>query len=83
MAGGRRCSFRRAPPQWRPDYKVMKSLAGAFRLKIITDSGEFAAMTELSEREGVACSYMACIQRLTLLAPDIVEALLAEKHGPR
>lgn len=60
----------------------MKSLAGAFRWKLMLYSGEFAAMTELSEREGIASSYIARVQRLTLLAPDIVEALLAEKHGP-
>ena len=37
---------------------------------------------ELAEREGIATSYMTRILRLTLLAPDIVEAILDGKQGP-
>ena len=39
-------------------------------------------MGELAEREGIAPSYMTRVLRLTLLAPDIVEAILEEKQGP-
>jgi hypothetical protein len=39
-------------------------------------------ITELAEREGIAPSYMTRILRLTLLAPDIVEAILDAKQGP-
>jgi len=33
-------------------------------------------------REGIAPSYMTRVLRLTLLAPDIVEAILDGKQGP-
>lgn len=46
------------------------------------DSGEFATIAELAEREGIASSYMTRVLRLTLLAPDIVEAILDGKQGP-
>ncbi len=45
------------------------------------DSGEFATIAELAEREGIASSYMTRVLRLTLLAPDIVEAILDGKQG--
>lgn len=41
-----------------------------------------AAIAELAEREGIAPSYMTRVLRLTLLAPDIVEAILNGKLGP-
>ena len=43
--------------------------------------GEFATIAELAEREGIAFTYMARVLRLTLLAPDIVEAILDGKQG--
>ena len=46
------------------------------------ESGEFATIAELAEREGIAPSYMTRVLRLTLLAPDIVEAILDGKPGP-
>lgn len=46
------------------------------------DSGEFATIAELAEREGIAPSHMTRVLRLTLLAPDIVEAIVDGKQGP-
>ena len=46
------------------------------------EAGEFATIGELAEREGIAPSYMTRVLRLTLLAPDIVEAILDGKQGP-
>jgi hypothetical protein len=34
------------------------------------------------QREGIASSYMTRVLRLTLLAPDIVEAILDGRQGP-
>ena len=45
------------------------------------NSGEFATIAELAEREGIAPSYMTRVLRLTLFAPDIVEAILDGKQG--
>ena len=46
------------------------------------ESGEFTTIAELAEREGIAPSYMTRVLRLTLLAPDIVDAILDGKQGP-
>jgi hypothetical protein len=66
----------------RTDNTLVKALARAFRWKRMLESGEFATIAELAEREGIAPSYMTRVLRLTLLAPDIVEAILDGKQGP-
>lgn len=63
------------------DNTLVKALARAFRWKRMLESGEFATIAELAERDGIAPSYMTRVLRLTLLAPDIVEAILEGKHG--
>lgn len=71
-----------APVQRRTDNSLIKALARAFRWKRILESGEFNTIAELAEHEGIAPSYMTRVLRLTLLAPDIVEAILDGKQGP-
>ena len=66
----------------RTDSTLVKALARAFRWKRMLESGEFATIAELAEREGIAPSYMTRLLRLTLLAPDIVEAILDSTQGP-
>jgi DNA-binding IscR family transcriptional regulator len=44
-------------------------------------SSEFATIAELAEREVIAPSYMTRVLRLTLLASDIIEAVLNGKQG--
>jgi hypothetical protein len=67
------------PPGARParsaDGALVKALARAFRWQRMLESGEFATIAELAERERIAPSYMTRVLRLTLLAPDIVEAI--------
>ena len=72
----------RVRPVRTPDSTLVKALARAFRWKRMLESGEFATIAELAEREGIAPSYMTRVLRLTLLAPDIVEAILDGKQGP-
>jgi hypothetical protein len=48
----------------------------------LLEAGKFATIAELAEREGIAASYMTRVLRLTLLAPDIVEAMLDGKQEP-
>jgi hypothetical protein len=76
----------RLPDGVRPDRKadntLVKALARAFRWKRMLESGEFATIAELAAREGIAVSYLTRVLRLTLLAPDIVEAILDGKQGP-
>ena len=66
----------------RTDNTLVKALARAFRWKKMLVSWEFATIAELAEREEIAPSYMTRVLRLTLLAPDIVEAILEEAQGP-
>ena len=66
----------------RTDNTLVKALARAFRWKRMLESGEFASISELAEKEGIAFTYMARVLRLTLLAPDIVEAILDGRQRP-
>ena len=66
----------------RTDNTLIKALARAFRWKRMLESGEFTTIAELAERDGIAPSYMTRVLRLTLLAPDIVEAILDGKQCP-
>ena len=64
------------------DNTLVKALARAFRWKRMLESGEFTTMAELAEREGIAPSYLVRVMRLTLLSPEIVEAILDGKQEP-
>ena len=63
------------------DNALVKALARAFRWKRMLDSGEFATIADLAQREGIAVSYLTRVLRLTLLAPDIIEAILDGRQG--
>ncbi|MEF2546389.1 hypothetical protein VQ045_04365 [Aurantimonas sp. E1-2-R+4] len=64
------------------DNTLVKTLARAFRWKRMLESGDFATIAELAEREGIAASYVTRVLRLTLLAPDIVEVILDGQQAP-
>ena len=59
-----------------PDDTLLKALARAHRWKRMLESGQVASLNELSEAEKINPSYLTRIYRLTLLAPDIVTAIL-------
>ena len=65
----------------RTDSTLVKALARAFRWKRMLESGEFATISELAEREGIATSYMTRLLRLTQLEPGIIEAVLDGRQG--
>ena len=65
----------------RTDNTLVEALARAFRWKRMLESGEFVTIAELAEREGIAPSYLTRVLRLTLLAPDPVEAILDGRNG--
>jgi hypothetical protein len=70
-----------APPR-RPDDALVKALARAFRWKRLIHAGRYATIADLAAQEGIAPSYLTRILRLTLLAPDIVEAILEGQQEP-
>ena len=55
---------------------LVKALARAFRWKKMIECGEFATIGDLAAHEKIAPTYMTRIMRLTLLAPETVEAML-------
>ena len=46
------------------------------------DTGQYASLSELVEVENINRSYLSCMSRLTLLAPEIVKAILGGRQGP-
>jgi hypothetical protein len=54
-----------------------KALAGAWRWQRQIDSGVYVSLAEIAAAEKLSPSYVSRIARLALLAPDIVEAILA------
>jgi hypothetical protein len=72
------------PTKPQPDRTLVKALARAWRWQQLLDSGMHTSVTEIAEVEGIGKSYVSRILRLALLAPDIVDAILAGKtdHAP-
>lgn len=60
-----------------PDPTLVKALARAFRWRKLLENGTFGTLTELAKAEKINSSYVSRILRLTLLAPDIVQAILS------
>lgn len=69
------------PTPRKVDNTLVKALARAFWWKRMLESGDFATIAELAEREGIAPSYMTRVLRLTLLAPDLTQAILDGRHN--
>jgi hypothetical protein len=60
-----------------PDSTLLKALARAWRWQRMLDDGVYASVSEIGDAENISKSYVSRILRLALLAPDIVEAILA------
>lgn len=67
-----------APPaRAQPDGTLVKALARAWRWQRQLDAGVYLSHAEIAAAEKLSPSYVSRIARLALLAPDIVEAILA------
>ena len=55
---------------------MVKALARAFRWRKMLDEGVHATLEDLARAKDVNATYVSRVLRLTLLAPDIVEAIL-------
>lgn len=71
-----------APPRSRVDNAMVKALARAHRWQKMLDAGRYQTVRDLAAAEDINPSYVARTLRLTLLAPDIVEAILDGRHDP-
>ena len=58
------------------DSTLVKALARAFRWRRQMETGRYGTINELAAAEKINSSYISRVLRLTLLAPDIVEAIL-------
>jgi hypothetical protein len=64
-----------APAKLRPDETLIRALARAHRWKRSVEHGTYRSAAEIAEAEGVTRSFVNRMLRLTLLAPDIQEAI--------
>jgi hypothetical protein len=71
-----------SPPRARIDNTLVKAIARAHRWKRMLEGGEFSSVAELAAAEKINESYVCRILRLTLLAPEIVEAILEGRQSP-
>jgi len=69
-----------APPRTRVDSALVKALGRAFRWRKLLESGVYATIDEIAAAEKINDSYVSRVLRLTLLAPEIVEAILDGRH---
>ena len=55
---------------------MVKAVARAFRWREMLETGEYPTIREIANAEKINETYVGRVLRLTLLAPDIVEAIL-------
>ena len=66
----------------RADPALLKALARAFRYRRMLDEGRYASISELAVSERIDRGYLGRVLQLTLLAPDIVGAILDGMQPP-
>jgi hypothetical protein len=66
----------------RADPAMVKALARAFRWKRLLENGRYGSISEIATAEKIDRGYVGSILRLTLLAPDLVEAILDGRQPP-
>lgn len=64
------------------DSGLVEALAQAHRWQRLLDEGRFATIGDLAKAEKLDRSFVSRLLRLTLLAPDIVEAILDGRQAP-
>jgi hypothetical protein len=65
-----------APTKARPDETLIRALARAHRWNRMLEAGKCRSITEIAEAEKIDRSFVSRLLDLTLLAPDIQEAIL-------
>jgi hypothetical protein len=67
-------------PRARVDSSLLKALARGFRWRKLLETGDFATIEEIADAENINSSYVSRVLRMTLMAPDIVAAILAGRQ---
>lgn len=73
-----------APHSPRPQASipVLKALGRAFRWRKLLEKGEYSTIDEIAKSEKVNASYVSRVLRLTLLSPELLEAILDGHYSP-
>jgi hypothetical protein len=58
------------------DRTLIKALARAYRWQKLLDAGVYGSIAEIADKERINRSFLSRTIRLSLLAPDIIEAIL-------
>lgn len=69
-----------APVRRHIDNAMVKAIAQAFRWREMLEDGTHSTIVEIAAAEKVNASYVSRVMRLTLLAPEIVEAILGGRQ---
>lgn len=67
-------------PAPRVDGALVKAVVRAHRWRHMLEKDEYSSLAELAKAEKVNDSYLSRILRLTLIAPDIIEAILSGRQ---
>jgi hypothetical protein len=66
----------------RTDQTLIKVIARAFRWERLLRDGTYATLDEIAKAENISPSYVSRVIRITLLAPEIINAVLEARHPP-
>jgi hypothetical protein len=69
-----------APVRRHVDNAMVKAIARAFRWREMLETSTYATIAEIAAAEKINESYVGRVLQLTLLAPDIVEAILGGRQ---
>jgi hypothetical protein len=69
-----------APVHRRVDNAMVRAIARAFRWREMLEGGQYATIRDIAKAETVSESYVGRVLRLTLLAPNIVEAIMGGRQ---
>jgi hypothetical protein len=70
-----------APAKAKPDETLIRALARAHRWKRMLEQGRYESVGELAAAEKIDRAYVSRLLDLTLLAPDIQEAILEGRQA--
>jgi len=62
------------------DDKMIKTIARAYKWKIMVDEGQVKSLAEIAEKENITASYVSRVFNLNFLSPKIVERILSGTH---
>ena len=67
-------------PRARVDSALLKALARGFRWQRMLQEGDYQTLEEIADAENINSSYVSRLLRMTLLAPEIVDAILGGRQ---